>query len=101
MNNGEWAQALALLTQVTDRYGKNAKVLFGSKFGVIWYRKGLCELRLAKYPDAMKSLEICYRDFPNAGGQVEAGGNPYHKRALLKWGEAAQGAEDWQQAIRL
>jgi len=102
MNAQEWAKSLQLLKVATTRYGKNAATLFGSKFGVIWYRQGFCELKLAKYADAMKSFEKCYRDFPNKGGQVEGGGgNPYHKRALLKWGEAAQGAEDWQQAVRL
>lgn len=102
MNAQEWGKAYALLKQATDRYGKNAAVLFGSKFGVVWYRQGFCELKLGKFADAMKSFEKCYRDFPNKGGQVEGGGgNPYQKRALLKWGEAAQGAEDWEQAVRL
>ena len=101
MNAEEWVKALQLLTEASDRYGKNAATLFGPKFGVVWYRRGFCELKLAKYADAMKSFEKCYRDFPNKGGQVEGGGNPYQARALLKWGEAAQGAEDWQQAIRM
>jgi tetratricopeptide (TPR) repeat protein len=101
MNNFKWQEALDLLTQATDRFGKNAKVLFGSKFGVLWYRRGLCELRLNKYAEAMKSFETCYRDFPNQGANAQGGGNPYHKKSLLKWGEAAQGAEDYQQAIRM
>lgn len=101
MNNEEWVKALQLLTQASDRFGKNAAMLFGPKFGVIWYRRGFCELKVGKFEDAMKSFEKCYRDFPNKGGQVAGGGNPYHSRALLKWGEAAQGAEDYQQAVRM
>lgn len=98
MNAFKWQEALELLTKATDTFGKNAKVLFGSKFGVLWYRRGICELRLRKYGEAMKSFETCYRDFPNQGPNAD-GGNLYQKRALLKWGEAAQGAEDWQLAI--
>ena len=54
----------------------------------------------------MKSFENCYRKYPNAAqkGNAEArsgGCNLYHKRALLKWGEAAQGAEDYDMAIRM
>jgi len=101
MKNGEWPQALQLLTRATERFGKNAKVLFGPKFGVVWYRKGFCELKLKRYADAMKSFEKCYQDFPNKGADVAGGGNLYHKRALLKWGDASLGAEDYAQAIRL
>ncbi len=101
MEHGEWAKSLQLLTRATERYGKNAKVLFGPKFGVIWYRKGYCELKLKRYAEAMKSFEVCYRDFPNKGADVAGGGNLYHKRALLKWGDASLGAEDYKQAIRL
>jgi len=101
MKRHEWPQALQLLTRATQRFGKNAKILFGPKFGVVWYRKGYCELKLKRYADAMKSFEICYRDFPNKGADVAGGGNLYHKKALLKWGDAALGAEDYALAIRM
>jgi len=99
MNAEKWEEALVLLNQAHERFGKNAKVLFGPQFGVVYYRKGICEMKLNQWDEAMKSFETCYRDFPN-DGEIAGGGNIFHKRALLKWGEAAQGAEDWNLAIR-
>ncbi|MCF7674625.1 MAG: tetratricopeptide repeat protein [Akkermansiaceae bacterium] len=100
MNAQKWPEALAMLDSAVKRFGGNAK-LYGPQFGVIYYRKGICEMKLKMWAEAMKSFEICYREFPNAGSDVKAGGgNVYHKKALLKWGEAALGAEDWALAIR-
>jgi tetratricopeptide (TPR) repeat protein len=99
MNAQKWDEALALLTRADERFGKNALQLFGPQFGVVLYRKGICEMKTKKWEDAMKSFERCYRDFPNDGA-VAGGGNIFQKKALLKWGEAAQGAEDWNLAIR-
>ncbi len=96
MNAGKWAEALAMLTDATDRV-KNAKTLYGSQFGVIWYRRGVCEAKLNQFDAAMKSFETCYRDYaPDKDG----GGNIYHKMALLKWADAALGAEQFDLAIR-
>jgi tetratricopeptide (TPR) repeat protein len=100
MNAEKWPEALALHTQAVERFGKNQPLqLFGPQFGVIYYRKGICELKLQMWEDAAKSFETCYRDFPN-DGPVPGGGNVYQKRALLKWGEAAMGKEEWALAIR-
>jgi tetratricopeptide (TPR) repeat protein len=101
MKAEKWEEALAMLTRAVERFGKNnPQELFGPQFGVIYYRKGICEMKLKKWPEAMKSFEICYRDFPNNAGKAGAGTNVYNKRALLRWGEAAIGAEDWSLAIR-
>ena len=35
------------LEHVTKTFGARAPMLYGPKFGVIYYRKGLCELKLA------------------------------------------------------
>lgn len=100
MNGEKWEEALAMLNNAVNRFGKNNPgQLFGPQFGVLYYRKGVCEMKLKRWAEAMKSFETCYRDFPNAGGKP-GGGNIYHKKALLKWGEAAIGAEDWALAIR-
>lgn len=97
MNAEKWAEGLAFNTQAVERYGKNRPMqLFGPRFGVIYYRKGLCELKLKKFTPAMTSFETCYKDFPNEG---TAGGNQFNKLSLLRWGEAAMGAEDWDLAI--
>jgi TolA-binding protein len=101
INADKWEEALAILTNAINRFGKVGKPaeLFGPQFGVLYYRKGVCEMKLKRWMEAMKSFETCYRDFPNAGGKA-GGGNNFHKKALLKWGEAALGAEDWALAIR-
>jgi len=100
MNAQKWEEALALLNGAIQRFGKNPQ-LFGPQFGILYYRKGICEMKVKRWGEAMKSFETCYRDFPNAGANVKAGGgNVYHKKALLMWGEAAMGAEDWALAIR-
>lgn len=101
MNAEKWEEALAILDSAVKRFGKNPQ-LFGPQFGIIYYRKGICEMKVKRWGEAMKSFEICYRDFPNQGANAKGGGggNVYHKKALLKWGEAAMGAEDWALAIR-
>ena len=97
MNEDKWEEALALNTQAVERFGKNQPLkLFGPRFGAIYYRKGLCELKLKKWREAMNSFEICNRDFPNSAG---GGGNIFEKMAILKSGEAAMGAKDWELAI--
>jgi tetratricopeptide (TPR) repeat protein len=108
MNAGEWSKAHALLSKAVAQYDKRAPMLFGPKFGWFWYHKGYCELKVKEYEMAMKSFEACYKKYPNgASGPDKAGDaknisfNLYHKRSLLKWGEAAQGAEDYQLAIRM
>ncbi len=97
MKEEKWPEALALNAQAVERYGKNQPLkLFGPKFGSIYFRKGFCELKLKKWNEAIESFETCYRDFPNPTGSRE---NPFHKMALLKWGEAAMGAQNWELAI--
>jgi tetratricopeptide (TPR) repeat protein len=100
MEEQNWEAALSSLQIAIDRFGtadpfKN----FGPQFGVIYYRKGLCEMKLQRWEDAMQSFEICYRDFPNPPGLIE-GGNGYQILALLKRGEAAMGAGQWELALR-
>ncbi len=100
MKTEDWKAAHEILSQAVDRYGRNEPLkLFGPQFGVLYYRKGICELKLRMYDEAAESFEICYREFPNTG-EVAGGGNVYHKRALLKWGEAAMGQENWELAIQ-
>lgn len=99
MEEKKWDQALALNAQAIEKHGPDAKAAldtWGPQFGMIHYRKGICELQLKKFDDAMKSFESCYRDFPN---KAEGDGNTFNKMALLKWGEAAMGAEKYDVAI--
>ena len=97
MNENRWEQALDFNTKAVTRFGKNAPLqTYGSQFGTIYYRKGVCEMKLKRWPDALRSFEICYQDFPNQG---VVRSNPFQKLALLKWGEAAMGAGQWALAV--
>jgi hypothetical protein len=97
MDASRWEEALDLNKRVVSRYGlENPLGVYGAQFGAVYFRKGLCEMKLKRWDAAMRSFEICYRDFPNEGVDK---GNDYQKLALLKWGEAAMGAEAWELAI--
>lgn len=99
MKQNQWEEALAFNQEAVERFGgKNALQLFGPQFGNIYYRKGICELKLNKFEEAAKSFEATYKDFPNAG-KAAGGGNLFEKMALLKWGEAAMGGGDYELAI--
>ncbi|MES2474434.1 MAG: tetratricopeptide repeat protein [Verrucomicrobiota bacterium] len=97
MTAKDWQRALDLNAQAIGEYGgADAFRRYGAQFGVIYYRKGLCEMKLGRWQDAMVSFETCYREFPNEGA---ANGNAYQKMALRKRAESAMGAGEWQLAI--
>ena len=96
MKAEHWEEALGLLTRATAMKPAAALRSFGPQFGVVWYRRGICELKLRRWEEAIHSFETCYRDYPNRG---PSGGNLYQTKALLKWGEAAVGAKKWDLAI--
>ncbi|GAA5129569.1 tetratricopeptide repeat protein [Luteolibacter yonseiensis] len=92
-----WEEALDLNKRVISRFGQdNPYRLYGAQFGTVYYRKGLCEMKLKRWEDAMRSFEDCYQNFPNSGPDQN---NIYQKLALLKWGESAMGAEKWELAL--
>jgi tetratricopeptide (TPR) repeat protein len=94
MEREKWEQALKYHAEAVSRFGRNDPYeSYGAQFGTIFYRKGICEMKLKRWSEAMASFETCYRDFPNRGADQ---GNPFQKLALLKWGEAAMGAEQWE-----
>ncbi len=101
MRAKEWAKAHAILSKAVAQYDGRAKTLFGAKFGWFWYHKGYCELKLKKWEDAMKSFEACYKKYPNNPDSENGSFNHYHKKSLLKWGDAALGAEQYDVAIRM
>ena len=94
----KWNEALNLLRQATDTFDGRAMSLFGPKFGWFWYHRGFCELKLKKFEEATKSFKHCYEKYPNKQGSENI--NTYHKKSLLKWGESAQGKEDYEVAIK-
>lgn len=93
----QWEEALDLNKRVISRFGQeNPYRTYGAQFGTVYYRKGVCEMKLKRWTDAMRSFEDCYQNFPNTG---QDRGNLYQRLALLKWGESAMGAEQWELAI--
>jgi len=100
INAEKWQDALGTLDAIVARIGSEDPLkTVGPQFGAIYYRKGLCELKLRKWKEAAHSFEICYRDFPNAHETTNGNINAFQKRALLKWGEAAMGAGEWELAL--
>lgn len=99
MKAEKWAEALALSAEAVDSFGGNQPlVLHGPKFGAIYYRKGICEMKLGKWEEAIKSFETCYRDFPNPEKALRRE-NPFEKMALLKWAESAFSSGDYDLAL--
>jgi outer membrane protein assembly factor BamD (BamD/ComL family) len=98
MNENRWEEALADLTEVTKAHEATALKVYGPPFGVVWYRRGVCEMQLKRWKEAMRSFETCYQGYPNTPSLA---GNLFHKKALLRWSEAAVGAGEWDLAIRL
>ncbi len=103
MKAGNWPGAYALLVRATDNFDGRAPQLFGPRFGWFWYHRGYAEIKLNKFEDAMKSFEVCYTKYQNVApkeGQAPSL-NLYNKKALLLWGHAAKGAEEWDTSIRM
>lgn len=100
MQAEQWEQALALNTQAAERFSINhSRTLFGPRFGAVFYRKGISEMKFEMWEEAMRSFETCHREFKN---HKDAGAreNPFEKMALLRWAEAATGAGQWETAIQ-
>lgn len=100
MKAEQWEEALEFNKQaVGNRNPEQLKMLFGPKFGTIFYRKGICEMKLQMWDDSIRSFETCYKEFPNSKEPSAARENPFEKMALLRWAEAATSSGDWQVAI--
>ncbi len=95
----QWDRALKFSEQAIKDEGDGALEQWGPLFGTIYYRKGLCEMKLKKYGAAASSFEKCYRDFPNKKNAMNE--NEFEKRALFHWAKAEMGQEEWQKALDL
>ena len=74
----DYLECQAILSGVVKSFGTR-KGIYGPKFGVIYYKKGMAELRLAYvakrngdglvarrwFALAAESFRICYEEFPN------------------------------------
>jgi tetratricopeptide (TPR) repeat protein len=101
MNERRWQDANGILAEAVGAQGGNPKVhmmVFGPRFGLLHYRKGLTEVRMGLWAEAIESFEKCYRDYPNDPGRPD-NRNQMRNLALLRWAEAAMGLGNWQLAI--
>ena len=94
--NGDYVNCQATLQQLVTNYGARAPMLHGPKLGMLYYRKGLCELKLANdakldnnpedankwFAEAAKSFETCYKQFPNKVEGKAKTTHLQHKAAL-------------------
>ncbi len=103
MKKNQWVEAHSLLSSATEKFDKLAMVTSGPRFGWFWYQKGLCELKLKRYDEAANSFRICYEKYPNRVSKEgrKSSVNFYHKKALLMWGDAAKGSEQWKRSLEL
>lgn len=113
MKEEKWERAQGILAKIIETYEPRAKQIYGGKFGVLFYNKGRCELKIAGklkraggeanltkattyYEMAKESFGKSY-DYPtDANGQ-----NIYHKKSILYKGQAAQALEQYKEAIKL
>ncbi len=106
MEESKWTEATSVLQTVVSDHGQNAMEYYGPAFGLIYYHLGLCQLSLKKYPDAARSFEKTYKEFPNKipdnlKDKAPASRNHYHKVSIYRWGTAEQGAEEYAGALKL
>jgi len=101
MGEGRWEDAHKKLTEAVGAQGGEAAaqmIRFGPRFGLIYYRKGLCEVRLGLWKEAVTSFEICYRDFPDDPARP-TNRNQMRTLSILRRAEAAMGMQDWKLAL--
>ena len=112
---GDYEGSRNTLEHVTKTFGARAPMLYGPKFGVIYYRKGICELKLAGeakrgnrqadaskwFEEAAKSFDVCYTKYPNGAPDMAPTINTAHKTCLQRWAETKMGLKDYDEALRL
>lgn len=109
---GKYAENQAIFENIVKVYGPRAPMLYGPRFGVMHYRKGLSELKLsnlskrANNPEdaakwagkAAESFSICYEKFPTGAKGMAKTKNAAHKASLQRWAEACMGLGDYKKA---
>jgi len=113
--DGEYEKCQAMYERIVSTYGKRAPMLWGPQFGLIFYKKGMSELKLASmakrnnnldnaaewFEKAAVSFKTCYEKFPNGAAGMADTINTAHKAALQRWAEASMGKGEYKQAIDL
>ena len=111
----KYEKSQALYERITSIYDGRAPMLYGPRFGLIWYRKGICELKLANvakrksqldeatkwFEKAAESFETCYKKYPNGAEGMASSTNMAHKASIQRWAEAKMGSKEYKEALKL
>lgn len=92
---GDWERADRLLEMIVSRDPKATPSKIPAWRQQIPFKRGWCALQMGKWEAAMKHFERSYRDFNDLTT------NPYQKLSLRGWADAAAGAGDPEQAVKL
>ncbi len=112
MRKQEWIKAHSLFSAVVGQLGERGQGLFGGKFGVIYYNKGVCELKIGRdligkggeenvakgsefLTMAVESFKKC-REIPSD----ERSKNPFFNKSLLYLGQSLQALQEFPEAIK-
>jgi hypothetical protein len=104
MKKKRWIEAQIILFNIVDQMAERGEVLYGEKFGVVYYNKGYCELQLAReskeavkrneyYKLASDSMKECF--------EIHMRANKVHPKSLLYRAQAEQGLGNMETAIEL
>lgn len=94
--NRDYVNCQTTLQQIVTDFGGRAPVTNYPQLGIVYYRKGIVELKLANdaksannpeeagkwFGEAAKSFQACYEQFPNGAGGMTKTTNVKHKAAL-------------------
>ena len=103
MKRQEWAQGNDVFDRIiVDFGGADVKSFYGPRFGVVYYNKGQCLVKLRKFDEAADAFKTCYERFNNkiedAADVVNI--NPFWKQSLFQWAAALQYGEKYEEAIK-
>ena len=112
---GNLEECHSILQRIITSFGGRAPMMYGPKFGVFHYRKGLVELKFASnakrannledakkwFEEASKSFEACYEKYPNGAVDMADTVNAVHKASLQRWAEASMGNKKYEDALKL
>jgi len=112
---GDYPQCQQAFAKIVKVYGPRSKMLYGPKFGGMYYRKGIVELKMANiskrgnnqkdaqkwFQAAAESLETCHEEYANGAPDMAKTTNLAYNASLQRWAEACMGLGDYEKALEL
>ena len=111
----DYQKSQQLFEKIVKVYGPRSPMLYGPKFGGMYYRKGIVELKLANlakrsqnakaarewFKKAAQSFATCYEKYPDGAPNMAKTLNPAYNASLQRWAEACVGMGDYDKALQL